>query len=225
MIGYTDELQSNYNLLQYYSKKCYIFVLKLSCGNTLDWSSSAENFWTRPFTLHLFFFRSKLSSHLNQASRYLSELSSDIMPAKRQKLRHRHVPLSEAFSVEDTPYVPPSNLTEHLGMKLQTERRMPKEVAPTRIPRPKKRNSRDPFHALNDDAVHLIIELLPARDTEIMRRVSKLWKASSEYRCGKSALVRHFPWAAPKAERCETNEAANLLFRRCCKYRCIIHRV
>ena len=141
------------------------------------------------------------------------------MSAKRQKLRHRKTPLSETFLAEDSAYVPPSSLRDDFGKKLRPEKRAPKETAPRRVKRPRTRNPRDPFHMFSDDEVHLIIALLPARDTETLRRVSKLWKASSEYHCGKSALVRHFPWAAAKAARFETREAANLQFRRCRRYK------
>ena len=140
------------------------------------------------------------------------------MSAKRQKLSHRNISLSESFLVEDSAYVPSSSLKDDFGRKLQPEKRVPKEKAPRRVPRPQKRNLRDPFHTLGDDEVHLIIALLPEGDTETLRRVSKLWKASSEYHCGKGALMRHFPWATAKANRCETREAANLQFRRCCTY-------
>ena len=88
---------------------------------------------------------------------------------------------------------------------------MPKKKAPRRLPGPQKRVLRDPFHVFNDGEVHVIIALLPARDTETPRLVSKLWKANSEYHCGKSALVRHFSWAAAKADRCKTSEAVYLL--------------
>ena len=120
--------------------------------------------------------------------------------------------------MEDSAYVPPSSLRDESGEKLRPEKRVSKGRVSRRVPRPRNENLRDPFHTLGDDEVHLIITLLPARDTETLRRVSKLWKASSEYHCGKSALVRRFPWAAAKANRCETREAANLQFRRCCAY-------
>lgn len=140
------------------------------------------------------------------------------MSAKRQKLRHQKIPLSETFLTEDTAYVPPSSLRFDLKERLRPHKRAPKETPPRRVFRPLNENQRDPFHTLSDDEVHLIIALLPAGDTETLRRVSKLWKASSEYHCGKAALVRHFPWAAEKANRCETREAANLQFRRCLHY-------
>ena len=141
------------------------------------------------------------------------------MSTKQQKLRHGKNSLSEAIITEDVAYLPSSSLRDRLGCKLRPEKRAIKEKAPRRVPRPRYRNRRDPFHTLNDDGVNMIIALLPARDTEILRRVSKLWKASSEYHCGKSALLRFFPWAAAKANKCETEETANLLFRRCCRYK------
>ncbi|MCJ1469510.1 hypothetical protein MMC07_008143 [Pseudocyphellaria aurata] len=84
------------------------------------------------------------------------------------------------------------------------------------VPRPdrKKRNRRDPFDVLVDDAVHLVISYLAARDTETLRRVSKLWKASSEAHCGRNALQQHFPLAAAKTKGCGSRLEENLRFRR-----------
>ena len=144
------------------------------------------------------------------------------MSAKRQKLEHRNVPLSETFLTEDTPYVPPATLRNGWWWKAEQKagqgKRAPKEKGPRIVPRPQEHNLRDPFHTLSDDEVSLIIALLPAKDTETLRRVSKLWKRSSEYHCGKSALLKYFPWAIAKADRCETRGAANLQFRRCRMY-------
>lgn len=81
-----------------------------------------------------------------------------------------------------------------------------------------KENLRDPFDVLDDDAVFLIIDQLSARDTEILRRVSKLWKASSEAHCGRNALLKHFPLAAAKLEGYGSREEENLHFRRQCTY-------
>lgn len=114
--------------------------------------------------------------------------------------------------------MPLQSLRDDFRGKLRLQKRAPKEKRPRRVLRPRNGNLQDPFYTLNDDEVHLIIALLPARDTETLRRVSKLWKASSEYHCGKAALMRYFPWAAEKANRCETREAANLQFKRCCTY-------
>lgn len=86
------------------------------------------------------------------------------------------------------------------------------------VPRPNKENQnlRDPFNVLDDDAVFLIVEQLSARETEILRRVSKLWKASSEAHCGRNALKKHFPLAAAKVEGCGSRKEENLRFRRHC---------
>lgn len=79
-------------------------------------------------------------------------------------------------------------------------------------------NLRDPFEFLADDEVHLIIAHLPARDTETLRRVSKLWKATCEQHCGRSAILKHFPQAARKASECGSGEETNLQLRRLCTY-------
>ena len=82
----------------------------------------------------------------------------------------------------------------------------------------------DPFHVLGDHEVRHIINLLEARDTETLRRVSRLWKASAEYHCERSLLLQHFPWMAPKISQSTTREELNLLFRRCCEYQTCIQR-
>lgn len=74
---------------------------------------------------------------------------------------------------------------------------------------------RDPFHVLGDHEVELIISHLDAKDTETLRRVSTLWRASSEYHCGRNMLLQHFPGMESKALNCQTREEMNLLFRRC----------
>lgn len=88
------------------------------------------------------------------------------------------------------------------------------------VPRPSKENENpaDPFNVLDDDAVYLIIAQLSAEETETLRRVSKLWKASSEAHCGRNALKKHFPLAAGKIEGHGSREQENLHFRRHCTY-------
>ncbi|MCJ1393895.1 hypothetical protein MMC18_006771 [Xylographa bjoerkii] len=75
-------------------------------------------------------------------------------------------------------------------------------------------NATDPFECLNDDVVKLILVLLSARDTETLRRVSKLWKAYSEHHHGGEALVRYFGHVGEKARVFSSPEEANLAFRR-----------
>lgn len=91
----------------------------------------------------------------------------------------------------------------------------PKKVI---VPRPakNKKNLRDPFNVLDDDTVFLIISHLSATETEILRRVSKLWKASSEAHCGRNALQKHFPLAAARIQGYGSREEENLRFRRHC---------
>ena len=107
------------------------------------------------------------------------------------------------------------------------DRNAHKDQGPRIVPRPhghklqerdqQKRNPRDPFDALGDVEIILIIELLPVTDTETLRRVSKRWKDTSESHCGRTALRTHFPWAIAKADGLEQKEV-NLLFRRCRMY-------
>ena len=75
----------------------------------------------------------------------------------------------------------------------------------------------DPFYVLGDHEVRAIITHLEARDTETLRRVSRLWKASAEYHCERGLLLQHFPWMATKISQSTTRGELNLLFRRCCK--------
>lgn len=132
-------------------------------------------------------------------------------PGTARKKQKQMAPLAQAFTVEDTPYLPSSRLLR------STINHEPKPKSTVRkVPRSAKANGRDPFHVLNDDEVGLIITLLSARDTETLRRVSKLWKTSSEYHCGKRALLEHFPWAASKVNKFASREEANLQFRRYC---------
>ncbi len=138
-------------------------------------------------------------------SRSSKKRSRDPKPDTSRKKQKQKSLLAKAFTEEDTPYLPPTSL------------RSGSKDAPSKariVPRSAKKNKRDPFHVLNDDEVHQIITLLPARDTETLRRVCKLWKASSEYHCGKLALLKHFPWVASKADRFISREEANLQFRR-----------
>lgn len=88
------------------------------------------------------------------------------------------------------------------------------------VPRPdsETKNLRDPFSVLDDDAVFLIIDQVSPRDTETLRRVSKLWKASSEAHCGRNALMKHFPLAAANLEERGSRAEENLRFRRHCTY-------
>ena len=75
---------------------------------------------------------------------------------------------------------------------------------------------KDPMQVLNDDMIATIIYLLAPADTEIMRRVSKLWKATSEHHCGNGLLLRHFPSAT--YDNSLSREQANLAYRRRSKY-------
>ena len=131
-------------------------------------------------------------------------------PRKKQK---QNTPLSHTFLVEDTPYCPRS--TSPRSTRKVTPNR--KEIA-KRVPRIPEKSRRDPFHVLNDDEIYQIIGRLPIRETETLRRVSRLWKATSEYHCGNHALLKHFPWAASRGEESMSREEANLQFRRHCMY-------
>ena len=131
-------------------------------------------------------------------------------PRKKQKVTH----VIQAFSVRDTAYRPPSVRSQQTS---ETPVRLPRTIQ-NKVFRTAKKNRRDPFHTLDDDVVYQIISLLPAKDTETLRRVSKLWRSSSEYHCGKVALLKQFPWAKPEIDMSATQEDLNLLYRRHCSY-------
>ncbi len=79
---------------------------------------------------------------------------------------------------------------------------------------------RDPFQVLPDNVVALVVHKLSATDTENLRRVSKTWKATSEFFNANQALRTHFPKVMTKGIGFP-NEP-NLEFRRLCKY-CFLH--
>ena len=75
---------------------------------------------------------------------------------------------------------------------------------------------RDPFQILSHELMCEVVSYVPARDTETLRRVSKLWKVSSERALStRSAVLKHFPWATSRFQYCDTEVQKNLLFRRC----------
>lgn len=80
-------------------------------------------------------------------------------------------------------------------------------------------NQSDPLNVFDADIVRIIITKLDAADTETLRRVSKLWKAISEFYCGRTFLRQHFPEAAASLGENEiwSVEEENLRFRRHCK--------
>ncbi|MCJ1483672.1 hypothetical protein MMC06_003840 [Schaereria dolodes] len=94
--------------------------------------------------------------------------------------------------------------------KLTRGPRMPKFKVSSSV----NRNARDPFQCLDDNVVGTIISFLPASDTEILRRVSKVWKSTSEFHCGNEAIHRHFAHVGETRSEYRTRKEANLYFRR-----------
>ena len=148
---------------------------------------------------------------MNVATRSSKKRCRDSKPDSPRKKPKHHTPLSQAFLVEDTPYCPPTT-----SRRVSLKKSLNDKTTSTIFPKLAKKNRRDPFHVLNDDEVYQIIAQLPVRETETLRRVSKLWKAASENHCGKHALLKHFPWAASKVEKSMSREDSNLQFRRYC---------
>ena len=94
------------------------------------------------------------------------------------------------------------------------KRKAPSTPPKSTIERPANLYSKDPFEYLGDDEIGLVISFLPAPDTETLRRVSRLWKASSELHNSGVALQRHFGHFGETADCYPTRESANLAFRR-----------
>lgn len=136
--------------------------------------------------------------------KYYKNHDEEVLPKKRSKRLSSSNPLMK----EDKDYRPPHNP--------QTRSRLPKRPKFS-IPRPAQKNLRDPFMVLDDDMVFMIIDQLSSRETEILRRVSKFWKANSEVHCGRNALQKFFPQAASNAGEHLSRAEENLRFRRHCK--------
>ena len=132
---------------------------------------------------------------------------ADQRPASLRKKRKSHVPLSKAFLRKDYGFPPP------------VSQREPERGPSTRLPL-RTSNVRhnthglDPFKYLGDDEIYIIISNLSARDTETLRRVSQLWKATSEYHCSQSILTQKLPWASTQNLMELSKNETNLHYRR-----------
>lgn len=136
---------------------------------------------------------------------------ADQRPASLKKKAKTASPLERAFLVDDHVYRPPPSLRL---LSAQGELATPRRRRVVILPRPASSNGRDPFQHLGDDEVFLIISLLPRKESETIRRVSKFWKATSEYHCGKGILLQNLPWAATQDLDDLPKEAVNLRYRR-----------
>lgn len=142
-------------------------------------------------------------NNLRKQSRNQDE---DATPKKWPK-RHS---LKDLSLKKDENYIPSSTHRDRLNRP---------RVQKTSAPRSPKGSLRDPFVVLDDDLVFLIINQLSAHDTEVLRKVSKLWKASSEAHCGRNALLQHCisPPVVLNDEIRLSREEENLRYRRHCK--------
>lgn len=129
--------------------------------------------------------------------------SPDHRPSKRSKKSS-----DPAFDDDDDEYIPS---IPPMPPQIVGDRQSSNEGRATMT------NRRDPFDMLDDGIVHMIISQLSACETEVLRRVSKLWKVSSESHCGRSALLQHFPDAGVNLAGPGSVEEENLRFRRYCK--------
>lgn len=140
-----------------------------------------------------------------KARKYVKNHDDEEAPPQKRSKRFSS---SNPQLKEDKDYRPSHNP--------QTRSRLPKGPK-ILIPRPAKKNLRDPFMVLDDDMIFIIIDQLSSRETEILRRVSKFWKANSEVHCGRNALQKFFPLAASNAGEHLSRVEENLRFRRHCK--------
>ena len=122
----------------------------------------------------------------------------------------------------DSPYRAPHN--RHLtpeesdsdvaGSLRRNQKHRKPNLKKSAVQRPRNKNAKDPFDCLNDDVVGIIISLLPVQATETLRRVSKLWKATSEYHNDTQAIRRHFSHIGEGLKSFASREEVNLHFRR-----------
>lgn len=135
--------------------------------------------------------------------------SSSDSPRRTKRSRKGSDP---AFDDDDEEYCPP-NLPNLPNLPVLGEDREES------VPGSDRTKVLDPFDFFEDGIVHIIITKLDAADTETLRRVCKMWKATSEAHCGRNALRRHFPVAAFSLRDDEQGsvEEENLRFRRYCK--------
>lgn len=129
------------------------------------------------------------------------------------------------YAAVDSPYRAPqklpftrrspeySDFVDPLAMRRKQKHGKPKSKKPA-VRRPKNKNAKDPFDYLIDDVVGIIVSLLPVQATETLRRVSKLWKATSEYHNDTRAIRRHFGHLGEGSKSFDNKEAANVHFRR-----------
>lgn len=142
---------------------------------------------------------------------------------KRKKIKRSSM---QDYAVVDRPYRAPHNrhfTPEESGSdNSHPLRRKQKHGEPnskrSAVRRPKNKNAKDPFDCLVDDVVGIIVSLLPVQATETLRRVSRLWKATSEYHNDIRAIRRHFNYLGEGLKSFDSKEEANLHFRRLREY-------
>ena len=146
---------------------------------------------------------------------------------KRRKTKHSII----HDYVVDSPYrsannrdITPEESDSDDSRLLRTMRKPAKSSARrSGVRRPKNKNAKDPFEYLADDVVGIIVSFLPVQVTEVLRRVSKFWKATSEYHNDSRAIRRHFGYLGEGSKSFDSREEANLHFRRlraCCLLQC-----
>ena len=135
-----------------------------------------------------------------------------------RKRRRQAAPVksSRLSESEDSSYVPPKGLRDaNTLVSISEKQKYRSKCKSSGVP---STCARDPFQYLDDVVVSGIIEYLSLEDTEVIRRVSKYWKATSEFYCGRNFFKKHYSHPEPMLDRCTTREASNLLFRRTRKY-------
>ena len=155
---------------------------------------------------------SSLKRKIQQESRSISHQDGLAQSTTETSGKRRRQPALVKCSrrSEDSSYVPPKSMVSKSD-KQKYRSKCKSSGSPSTC-------ARDPFQYLDDVVISCIIEHLSLKDTETIRRVSKYWKATSEFCCGRSLFQQHFSHPEPMVDRCTTREASNLLFRRTRKY-------
>lgn len=121
---------------------------------------------------------------------------------------------------DDSSYKSPTK-SWFQSSKRNTKQPPRKKVA--RVANPHLKKKRDPLRVVDDDVFALINSHFSATDTELLRRVSHQFKAASEHYNKIAAIRQHFPWATFTPAEVDTDQKANLTFRRNCEFAPRIH--
>ena len=150
------------------------------------------------------------------------ELKTIVMKRKRGALQETKRTTRRTFTSRALDGgLPDSPLMQEIAAKSQDVDIIPQPMTSTcqegsNLQHVSTRNKRDPLEYLGGDEVALIISFLTPTETEVVRRVSRLWKAASECHNTGEALRRHYGNFGNMTDGPLDRRAANLRFRRRC---------